>query len=86
MGGVQEITGPLSVYTQSVSSLHCTEIYTIEMAASWECPSLPMIQLPMKESSKVTFLAVKPVRLVDYPCSCVRVAMSDEHDCILWCR
>ena len=31
------------------------------MAASWECPSLPMIHLPMKESSKVTFLALKPV-------------------------
>lgn len=35
------------------------------MAASWECPSLPMIHLPMKDSSKVTFLALKPVSRLD---------------------
>ena len=36
------------------------------MAASWECPSLPMIHLPMKDSSKISFLAVKPVRCEAY--------------------
>ena len=33
-----------------------------KMAASWECPSLPMLNFPLKESAQTTFLAMKPVR------------------------
>ena len=32
------------------------------MAASWECPSLPMLSFPMKESGRASFLGIKPVR------------------------
>ena len=31
------------------------------MAAGWECPALPMLSLPIKESGKASFLAIKPV-------------------------
>lgn len=34
------------------------------MAASWEYPGLPMLSLPVKESGKASFLAIKPVSFI----------------------
>ena len=31
------------------------------MTAGWECQVLPMLSLPVKESGKASFLAIKPV-------------------------
>lgn len=60
-----------------VSSLSCVSI-NCEMAASWECPSLPMLNLSLKESEQTSFLGIKPVSI--HRCLCVHGIYSIKKD------
>ena len=56
------------------------------MAASWECPSLPMLSLPLKDTAKTTFLGLKPVRVIvniTILCNLPLVSPKDEAPVIL---
>ena len=56
----------------SIFSCLCERVFVVfsnyrdrlqrKMAASWECPSLPMLSFPMKEAGRASFLGIKPVR------------------------